>query len=289
MAGFLPYLIFAKKVYRGFIAGPTLFIKFEIGLFCKILSLGSKNFQQIMGKKVSIDKEIKELEEKNEEAVSKDPYAKQYGWIEGYINLPLFIVIIGLTFGVIGFFYYKDNRMKRIEKDAQFGLWHAQQRCEKNEFNLAVNGDEIEPGILKIIEEYPHTHAAQWGHFYMASVHIKRKAYKEAIASLEKISLDDPLINAFIFRLKGDIYVKTRDYDKAIEVYKEGQKIAKNSFITPVIIQREAVVWEEREDEPDLEKAHQCYKKIVDEWKDSPTYEEGAKNLGRIAYLLTKE
>ena len=87
-----------------------------------------------------------------------DKWGKQAGYA-----LIAIILIIG------GYFGYKNFISEPNEKKASEAIFRAEEYYRLDSARLALNGDNLNPGFLKIISKYSGTKAANLASFYAGS------------------------------------------------------------------------------------------------------------------------
>src|ERR1700733_2145635 len=77
--------------------------------------------------------------------------------------------LIVLVLIVAGFFAYKSLVSEPKEAKANESLFRAEEYYRMDSARLALNGDNINPGFVKIISKYSGTKAANLASFYAGS------------------------------------------------------------------------------------------------------------------------
>ena len=177
------------------------------------------------------------------------------------------------------FSYLKTNQ----NTIAQEEMFQAVYYFEKDSLVQALNGDGNNYGFLEIIDEYSLSDAANLSNFYAGSSYLKLGNYNNAIKYLKEFSSSDLLIQARSYSLIGDAYVELLDFENAINYFKKASNETPNEFFTPSYLLKLALVYEEIND---LESALVSYKRIIEDFKESPEYQLSLKNKTRIEGLL---
>ena len=187
------------------------------------------------------------------------------------------ILIVLLSFSVFSYFKTNQNTI------AQEEMFQAVYYFEKDSLVQALNGDGNNYGFLEIIDEYSLSDAANLSNFYAGSSYLKLGNYNNAIKYLKDFSSSDLLIQARAYSLIGDAYVELLDFENAINYFKKASNETPNEFFTPSYLLKLALVYEEIND---LESALVSYKRIIEDFKESPEYQLSLKNKTRIEGLL---
>ena len=61
-------------------------------------------------------------------------------------------------------------------------------------YNIVLNGDELNLGMLDVIEEFSGTNAANLAHYYSGMMYLNMKDYQNSIKYLSKFSSNDILL-----------------------------------------------------------------------------------------------
>ena len=116
----------------------------------------------------------------------------------------------------------------------------------------------------KVSDNYSGTDAGSLAALSAAESNYNLGKYKEALASLEKFSTSEPILESNALVLKGDCYVNLKQYDKAIDAFNQAiSKADKNPQIVPRVLLKEANVYDAQKK---YDKALECYQQIKDEY-----------------------
>lgn len=74
----------------------------------------------------------------------------------------LTIILLALIVLVGGYWAYKKFYEEPRNTEAQKSIFQAQQYFGNEEFQLAIDGDGMEPGFLDVIDNYGGTQAGNW-------------------------------------------------------------------------------------------------------------------------------
>ena len=185
-------------------------------------------------------------------------------WVLGAI-----VVIAGFILSY--FFIYRNPHLK--------GAAEAYNQVEIT----AMGNDSIAAAeYKKVADKYPHTPSGHLAALEAAENFYDQGKYKEALDCLDKAKIGEDILEANVIILKGDCYVNLKQYDKAIESFKEAVKKGdKNEQIVPRALLKCATVYDEQKK---YGEALKCYETIQ---KDFPTFQLG--NAPIDAYIAREK
>lgn len=136
-------------------------------------------------------------------------------------------VIIGLTAILVlvgGYFGYKYLVQQPKEQKASEAMFKAQQYYQSDSLQLALNGDGVNPGFLRIIDNYGGTKSGNLARFYAGSAYLGLGNAANAEKYLEDFETDSRLIQARAYKLLGDAYAEQGKNGDALEHYKKAAR-----------------------------------------------------------------
>jgi len=207
------------------------------------------------------------------EAVDKvtgfwNQYSKQI-----LIALGAILVIGGGLFGY-NYFISAPN-----EKKATEAMRYAEGYFRQDSLKLALEGDNLNPGFLKIISKYSGTKAANLAKFYAGSCYLSLGDFNNAVKQLEGFSTSEPLVNARAKALLGDANSELGKKDEAVKLYREaGTSFPKDDYFSPQYLFRAAYLYESMGKNKD---AIEVYKLIKEKYPQYREYDID-KYLGRL-------
>ncbi|MEL6358409.1 MAG: tetratricopeptide repeat protein [Bacteroidota bacterium] len=193
----------------------------------------------------------------------------------------LFLVGLLAVLAIVGFFFFKHYRGQQ-NKDAQSEMFQAVYYFEQEEFDKALNGDGVFAGLLDIVKTYRFTKAAKLAHFYIGVSYMHQHDYEKAIHHLTKFRSKDWLIQARAWVLLGDAHTEQKNYKEAANYYHKATDYRPNKSFTPHYLFKAALAYEAAEQ---LDKALNCYERIVQEFPEVPQYGEALKHAARLRTL----
>ncbi len=182
------------------------------------------------------------------------------------------VLLIG---GYFGFQYYKDNQ----EAEAQREMFQAVYYFEADSLDLALNGDGNNLGFINIIEDYGITNAANLANYYAGVSFLKQGKFEVARLYLEDFKSRDLLIQARAYSLIGDTYMEEDNFEQAATFYNKAANYKPNKYFSPAYLMKAALAFEKSNQE---KKAIDTYDKIINEYFDSPEFQNARKFKARL-------
>jgi tetratricopeptide (TPR) repeat protein len=200
----------------------------------------------------------------------------RYGKVASYVLLAIVVV-------VAGFFAYHNLISEPNEKKATEAMFRAEQYYRLDSARLALNGDNINAGFLKVIARYGGTKAANLASFYAGSCYLKLGDYNNAIKYLKDFSTSVQQLQERDYGLLGDAYSELNRKEEAAEQYKKaGTWFEKDELLSPEYLFRSGYLYESMGKTQD---AISMYRLIKDKY---PTSQRGAdidKYLARLGVV----
>lgn len=188
-----------------------------------------------------------------------------------------FLIILVLC-GVFFFERYQRQRNGLAQSD----MFQAVYYFEQGDFDKALHGDGIYPGLLEIVATYRFTKAANLAHFYTGVSYLHQQVYDQAIQHLTKTRFKDWLLQARVWSLIGDAHVEQKNYSAATVYYLKAAAYKPNKAFTPNYLVKAALAYEANKN---LHAALGCYQRIVQEFSDTPQYGTAVKHIARLEIL----
>jgi len=153
-------------------------------------------------------------------------------------TIALAIIII-----VAGYWGLKKFYFLPLEQDAQKEIFYAQQYFEKDSFNLALNGDGQNAGLLEVIDNYGSTKAGNLAVYYAGVANLQLGNFNEAVEYLNSFSTGEEVISATADGALGDAYAELGQNEDAIAQYKKAAALD-NDLTAPVYLMKLGVMYE---------------------------------------------
>ena len=198
-----------------------------------------------------------------------DKYGKQLS-----IALVAIIVLVG------GFFAYRNLVSEPNEKQASEAMFRAEEYYRMDSARLALNGDQVNAGFLKIISKYGSTKAGKLANFYAGSCYLKMGDFNNAVKYLKDFSSPVEQLQERAYGLLGDAYSEQNKKEEAAEQYKKaGTYFEKDELFSPEYLFRSGYLYESMGKTQD---AIAMYKIIKDKYPASQRGSEIDKYLARL-------
>ncbi|HEX4849660.1 MAG TPA: tetratricopeptide repeat protein [Puia sp.] len=153
-----------------------------------------------------------------------------------------------LTFVVLllaGYFGYKYMIKEPNEKKASEAMYQAEQYYRMDSARLALQGDNLNQGFLRIISKYSGTRAANLAAFYAGSCYLKLGDFNNAVKYLKGFSTPELQVEARAHGLLGDAYSELNKKEEAVAEYKlAGTTFEKDELISPEYLFRAGNLYE---------------------------------------------
>jgi len=176
-------------------------------------------------------------EEKNPIADLQNAWDR-YGKVASYVLLAVIVV-------VAGFFAYRNLVSEPNEKKAIEAMFRAEEYYRLDSARLALNGDNINAGFLKVISRYSGTRAANLAGFYAGSCYLKMGDYNNAVKYLKDFSTSVRLLQERAYGLLGDAYSELNRKEEAAGQYKKaGTYFEKDELFSPEYLFRSGYLYE---------------------------------------------
>jgi len=192
-------------------------------------------------------------------------------------------VLLGIIVIVAGFFAYRNLVSEPNEKQATEAMFRAEQYYRLDSARLALNGDNINAGFLKVISRYGGTKAANLASFYAGSCYLKLGDYNNAIKYLKDFSTSVQQLQERDYGLLGDAYSELNRKEEAAEQYKKaGTYFEKDELLSPEYLFRSGYLYESMGKTQD---AISMYRLIKDKYPASQRGADIDKYLARLGVV----
>jgi len=202
----------------------------------------------------------------------QDNYGKKAG-----IGLALILIIV---FGYLG---YKQFIIEPKEKDASEAMYRAEDFYRMDSIRLALNGDGVKQGFIKIISRYKGTKAAGLAAFYAGSCYLKLGDFTNAVKYLKDFKTSAVQVQAKAYGLLGDAYSELNKKEEAVEQYKKaGTYFEQDEIISPEYLFRAGYLYESMGKDQD---AIAMYQLIKNKYPASPRGYDIDRYLARLGVV----
>jgi TolA-binding protein len=209
----------------------------------------------------------------------KNPVAELHSAWEKY-GKQLSIALAAIILVVGGFFAYRSMVSEPNEKKASEAMFRAEEYYRMDSARLALNGDQVNAGFLKIISNYSSTKAGKLAAFYAGSCYLKMGDFNNAVKYLKDFSSPVQQLQERAYGLLGDAYSEQNKKEEAAEQYKKaGTYFEKDELFSPEYLFRSGYLYESMGKTQD---AIAMYKIIKDKYPASQRGAEVDKYLARL-------
>lgn len=209
----------------------------------------------------------------------KNPVAELHSAWEKY-GKQLSIALVAIIVVVGGFFAYRNLVSEPNEKSASEAMFRAEEYYRMDSARLALNGDQVNAGFLKIISKYGSTKAGKLANFYAGSCYLKMGDFNNAVKYLKDFSSPVEQLQERAYGLLGDAYSEQNKKEEAAEQYKKaGTYFEKDELFSPEYLFRSGYLYESMGKTQD---AIAVYKIIKDKYPASQRGAEIDKYLARL-------
>lgn len=216
------------------------------------------------------------LEEEKNPVDQLQHFWDRWGKQAGYALLAI-VLIVG------GFFAYKNLVSGPNEKKATEAMFRAEEYYRMDSARLALNGDNINAGFLKVISKYSGTKAANLASFYAGSCYLKMGDYSNAVKYLKDFSTSVKQLQGRAYGLLADAYSELNKKEEAAEEYKKaGTYFEKDELFSPEYLFRSGYLYESMGKTQD---AISMYKIIKDKYPASQRGADIDKYLARLGVI----
>ena len=127
-------------------------------------------------------------------------------------------IIVGGYFAYQNFFR-KPKIAESIDKS-----FKAEEYYRLDSFQLALNGDGVNPGFIRIASSYSGTPAGNLANFYAGVCYIRLNMNDKAVKYLEDFKTSSAPVQQRAYKLLGDAYGDMGKADKALDYYKKAAR-----------------------------------------------------------------
>lgn len=179
-----------------------------------------------------------------ENKVEKDSVERVTGfWQQNSKGILIGLVAVLAVVG--GFAAYKNLIAEPNTQKSNDAIFRAQEYFRLDSLQLALNGDAINPGFIKIIDKYSGTPAGNLAKFYAGASYLKLGDYKNAEKYLKDFSTDAIQVNARAKSMLADAYAEQGKKEEAAKLYMEaGRLFEKDEFNSADYLFRAGLLYE---------------------------------------------
>jgi tetratricopeptide (TPR) repeat protein len=198
-------------------------------------------------------------------------------------NYKTLLIGSGVIVVLVGIFWLGKLYLNKKNEEAQSQMYQAERWLEMDSLKLALNGDGNYLGFLDIANNYKMTRAGNLARYSAGICYLHLGDYQDAIDFLNKYNKKDNEIGSLATAAKGDAYVELGDLDKGVTYYVEAADMAKNSFNTPIFLNKAGQIYELQSK---FAEALKVYERIQNEYPESTEGRSVDKNIARVKLLI---
>jgi predicted negative regulator of RcsB-dependent stress response len=139
----------------------------------------------------------------------------------GRYSRPILIASAAIIIICAGYLAYKYLVKGPQEDKAAEAIFKAEEYYRADSLSLALNGDGMNPGFLKVIDKYGGTKAGNLAKFYTGHIYLKQGNFANAVKYLSDFDTDSKLVQARAYKLLGDAYAESGKNSDALSAYKK--------------------------------------------------------------------
>lgn len=139
----------------------------------------------------------------------------------GRYSKPVLIGSAAIILLCAGYLIYKYWVKLPKEEKATEAMFKAEEYYRFDSLNMALNGDGLNAGFLKIIKSYDGTKAANLAEFYAGDIYLKQGNFSNAVKYLKDFETDSKQVQARAYKLLGDAYAEQGKNSDALNYYKK--------------------------------------------------------------------
>ena len=183
------------------------------------------------------------------------------------------IVIVG------GYMAYNTYVVAPGEAEANKAIFHAEHYFLDGNYESALNGDGVNAGFIKVIEEHSGTGAANIACAYAGLSYVQLGDFDNAINYLEEYNGNDRVIAPKVKSALAICHAQKENWDKAIDLLLDAADEAANIAVTPECWRDAAAIYEKIGKN---DKALKLYERIKKEYPDSHVAMDADKLINSV-------
>ncbi|MFT3823460.1 MAG: tetratricopeptide repeat protein [Chitinophagaceae bacterium] len=130
-----------------------------------------------------------------------------------------------------GTYVYNSYFREPEEQKAAEAIWKAQSYYTQDSLKLALNGDGVNMGFLKVIDKFGGTKSGNLAKFYAGSCYLQLGEFGNAVKYLEGFSTDQKEVKLRATGLLGDAYAEQGKKKEAIDAYTKAGSMAEDDDV----------------------------------------------------------
>ncbi|HVG41673.1 MAG TPA: tetratricopeptide repeat protein [Chitinophagaceae bacterium] len=134
---------------------------------------------------------------------------------------PIIIASTAIILIAGAYLAYKYLIQAPKEEKAREAIFKAEDYFRKDSMQLALKGDGLNPGFVKIIDQYGSTKAGNLARFYAGAASVQTGDFASAVKYLKDFDTDSKPTEARAYKLLGDAYAEQGKNNDALDSYKK--------------------------------------------------------------------
>lgn len=188
--------------------------------------------------------------------------------------------IVAIILLVGGTYVYNSYFREPKEQQAAEAIWKAENYYNQDSLKLALNGDGVNMGFLKVIDKFSGTNSGNLAKFYAGSCYLQLGDYSNAVKYLEGFSTDQKEAKLRAAGLLGDAYAELGKKKEAVDAYtKAGTLFEDDDVNSPEYLFRAALLNQELGKDKE---AIELLKSIKDKYPSTQRAFEADKYLAKM-------
>lgn len=139
----------------------------------------------------------------------------------GRYSRPILIASAAVILLCGAYLAYKYLVKEPNEEKAVEAMFKAEEYYRADSLKVALNGDGINAGFLKVIDRYGGTKAGNLARFYAGDIYLQMGDFNNAIKHLKDFDTDAKQVQARSYKLLGDAYAESGKNSNALDAYKK--------------------------------------------------------------------
>ncbi len=162
------------------------------------------------------------------QAVQEFEEVKASANLTGFLdrNARKVIYIAGAVAVLAGGWLLYDNFVQQPrEKKASEAMSIAESFYAQDSLDLALNGDGVNAGFIKVISKHSGTKAANLAHYYAGSIYLRKEDYNNAVKYLKAFSTSATQVQSAAWRMLGDALVSQGKQEEGVSYFVKAGKL----------------------------------------------------------------
>lgn len=141
------------------------------------------------------------------------------------------VVAVALIIFCVVKFYLQPRETKAAE-----AMFAAEQYFDNGDFQKALEGDEMHPGFLAVIDNYGSTKAGNLARYYAGIASLRLAKYDDAVKYLSDYNGKDTYTKAIAIMAEGDAQAELGNIEAAVKLYVKAAEANDNEITAPAAL-----------------------------------------------------